>query len=85
MANMIFGPMVQGVRIGLTDRSYVGYSGGSGNPLPCGLGDVSHGETVYFSSLAQVTVDVPETLPLSIFTAGVEVDGSAAGNPFLQY
>ena len=66
---------VQGVRIGLTDRSYVGTRGGSGNPLPCGLGDVSHGETVYFSPLAQVTVDVPETLPLSIFTAGVEVDG----------
>ena len=65
---------VQGVPIGLTDRSYEGISGGSGNPLPCGLGDVSHGETVYFNPLAEVTVDIPETLPLSIFTAGVEVD-----------
>ena len=65
---------VQGVPIGLTDRSYEGICGGSGNPLPCGLGDVSHGETVYFNPLAEVTVDIPETLPLSIFTAGVEVD-----------
>jgi hypothetical protein len=42
--------------------------------LESGLGDVSHGETVYFSPLAEVTVDIPETLPLSIFTAGEEVD-----------
>ena len=65
---------VQGVPIGLTDRSFDGICGGSGDPLPCGLGDVSHGETVYFSPLAEITVDIPETLPLSIFTAGVEVD-----------
>ena len=66
---------VQGVPIGLTDRSFdgiCGYSGGG--PPPCGLGDISHGETAYFSPLAEVTVDIPETLPLSIFTAGVEVD-----------
>ena len=65
---------VQGVPIGLTDRSYEEICGGNGNPLPCGLGDVSHGETVYFAPSAEVTVDVPETLPLSIFAAGVEVD-----------
>ena len=68
----------------MTDRSFDGICGGSGNPLPCGLGDVSHGETVYFSPLAEVTVDIPETLPLSIFTAGVEVDNSA-GFSTLQF
>ena len=62
--------------IGLTDRSYESICG-SGNPLPCGLGDVSHGETVYFNPLAEVMVDIPETLPLSIFTAGVEVENWA--------
>ena len=30
---------------------------------------------MYFSPLAEITVDIPETLPLSIFTAGLEVDG----------
>ena len=74
MANMIFMPIVQGVTNRINRQKLRRYSGGSGNPLPCGLGDVSHGETVYFSPLAEVTVDIPETLPLSIFTAGVEVD-----------
>ncbi|HEY7109525.1 MAG TPA: hypothetical protein VH415_08875 [Nitrososphaeraceae archaeon] len=58
----------------MTDRSYEGICGGSGDPLPCGLGDISHGETAYFSPLAEITVDIPETLPLSIFTGGAEID-----------
>ena len=65
---------VQGIKLGLTDRSFEGICGGSGDPLPCGLGDVSVGENVYFTPNAEVTVDVPATLPLSIFTVGEEVD-----------
>ena len=75
--------VVQGHGIGLTDRSFEGIFGGSGTVPPCGLGDISHGETAYFSPLAEVTVDIPETLPLSIFTAGVEVDLCGRKDPAL--
>ncbi len=72
----------------MTDRSFDGICGGSGTVPPCGLGDISHGETAYyiffyFSILAEVTVDIPETLPLSIFTAGVEVDLCGRKDPDL--
>lgn len=75
--------VVQGHGIGLTDRSFVGICGYSGTVPSCGLGDVSHGETVYFSPTAEVTVDIPETVPLSIFTAGVEVDLCGRKDPSL--
>lgn len=38
------------------------------------LGDVSPGETIYFIPGTEVTVYLPDTLPLSIFTVGIEVD-----------
>lgn len=72
---------VQGVPIGLTDRSWKGTCGGASDPLPCGLGDVSHGETVYFTPSAEVTVQIPGTIPLSIFTAGNEVDCHRTSTP----
>lgn len=56
---------VQGIKVGLTDAS------GPGD----GLWDVSSGETVTFDPGTEVTVDIPATLPLSIFTVGSEVDG----------
>jgi hypothetical protein len=65
---------VQGIRIPLTDRSFVGTCGGAGDPLPCGLGDASEGETITFTPGTEVTVYLPATLPLSIFTVGQEVD-----------
>jgi hypothetical protein len=65
---------VQGIRIPLTDRSFVGICGGAGDPLPCGLGDASEGETITFTPGTEVTVYLPATLPLSVFTAGQEVD-----------
>ena len=65
---------VQGIRIPLTDRSFEGICGGAGEPPPCGLGDASQGETVYFTPGTEVTVSLPDTLPLSIFTVGQEVD-----------
>ena len=39
-----------------------------------GLGDASEGETIYFDPGAEVTVSLPDTLPLSIFTVGQEID-----------
>jgi hypothetical protein len=65
---------VQGNRIPLTDRSFRGTCSGVGDPLPCGLGDVSEGETVTFTPGTEVTVYLPTTLELSIFTVGQEVD-----------
>jgi hypothetical protein len=56
---------VQGIKVGLTDAS------GPGD----GLWDVSSGETVTFDPGTEVIVDIPPTVPLSIFTVGSEVDG----------
>jgi hypothetical protein len=56
---------VQGIKVGLTDAS------GPGD----GLWDVSSGESVTFDPGTEVAVDIPATLPLSIFTVGSEVDG----------
>ena len=73
MVNMIILPLVQGVPNRINRQKFRRVFAGGAEDLPsCGLGDVSHGETVHFSPLAEVTVDIPETLPLSIFTAGVE-------------
>lgn len=55
---------VQGTKIGLTDAS------GPGS----GLWDVSPGETVIFAPSTQVTLYLPLTTPLSIFTVGAEID-----------
>jgi hypothetical protein len=55
---------VQGTKIGLTDAS------GPGD----GLWDVSEGETVTFRPGTELTVDLPPTTPLVIFTVGSEVD-----------
>jgi hypothetical protein len=55
---------VQGTKINLTDAS------GPGD----GLWDVSEGETVSFRPGTELTVDLPPTTPLLIFTVGSEVD-----------
>jgi hypothetical protein len=56
---------VQGIKVGLTDAS------GPGD----GLWDVSNGETVTFDPGTEVTVDIPDNVPLSVLTVGSEVDG----------
>jgi hypothetical protein len=74
---------VQGIKVPLTDKSWTGICGGvmHDTPPPCGLGDVDGGETVIFSDPGKptdagtsVTLQLPRTVPLSIFTAGIEVD-----------
>ncbi len=67
---------VQGVKVGLTDKT-TGEGIWVGQDIPpFGLGDVSEGETVTFDPDTEVTVEIPETLPLLIFTVGDEVDHS---------
>jgi hypothetical protein len=67
---------VQGVKVRLTDKT-TGEGIWVGQDIPpFGLGDVSEGETVTFDPDTQVTVEIPETLPLLIFTVGDEVDHS---------
>jgi hypothetical protein len=74
---------VQGIKVPLTDKSWTGICGGAmhDTPPPCGLGDIDGGETVVFSDQGKpldagtsVTLQLPRTVPLSIFTAGIEVD-----------
>jgi hypothetical protein len=65
---------VQGNRIDLTDYSTGGAITFGGEMPKFGLGDASEGETIYFDPGAEVTVYLPTTLPLSIFTVGQEVD-----------
>ena len=73
---------VQGIRVPLTEKSC------RTNPITtgvsvadCGLGSIEGGTTAYFGDLGKpldlgtsVTVDLPRTVPLSIFTAGIEED-----------
>ncbi|HET7643786.1 MAG TPA: hypothetical protein VFK40_09780 [Nitrososphaeraceae archaeon] len=67
---------VQGVKVELTDKT-TGERIWMGQDIPpFGLGDVSEGETVTFDPDTEVTVEIPETLPLLIFTVGDEVDHS---------
>ena len=67
---------VQGVKVGLTDKT-TGDGIWVGQDIPpFGLGDISEGETVTFDPHTEVTVEIPETLPLLIFTVGDEVDHS---------
>jgi hypothetical protein len=63
------------ILVDLTDASTGGGIYTGQDMPPFGLGDVSEGETVYFDPGTEVTVNLPKTLPLSIFTAGQEVDG----------
>ena len=50
------------------------------------LDDVSEGDTVGFEPGTEVTVEIPDTMPLSIFTVGEEVDRCGRGNhPDNQY
>ena len=66
---------VQGNVVDLTDASIPGNPYHYPGEIPsAGLGDVSEGETVQFLPEARVTVDLPETTPLSIFTLGKELD-----------
>jgi len=60
---------VQGRIVRLTDASGPG----------AGLMDVSNGETVNFKPGTQVTIERQETIPISIFTVGTEVDGCGRG------
>jgi hypothetical protein len=69
---------VQGLKVGLTDKSPSTVCVGC-DPSP-GLYDVSEGETIEFTPDARVTVEIPNTLPLSIFTVGEEVDRCGRGN-----
>ena len=64
------------MKVGLTDKSHRGSNVAGLDIPPHGLGDVSEGETVTFDPGTEVTVEVWETLPLSIFTVGDEVDHS---------
>ena len=67
---------VQGNVVDLTDASIPGDPYHYPGEIPgLGLGDVSEGETVQFVKDTRVTVDLPETTPLSIFTVGKELDG----------
>lgn len=74
---------VQGIKVPLTDKSWTGICGGAmhDTPPPCGLGDIDGGDSVTFSDQGKpidagtsVTLQLPRTVPLSIFTAGIEVD-----------
>jgi hypothetical protein len=67
---------IQGVKVELTDKT-TGEGIWVGQDIPpFGLGDVSEGETVTFDPDTEVTVEIPATLPLLIFTVGDEVDHS---------
>ena len=69
---------VQGVKVGLTNKTLSTICAGC-DPSP-GLYDVRQGETIEFTPDARVTVEIPDTLPLSIFTVGEEVDRCGRGN-----
>jgi hypothetical protein len=73
---------VQGIKVPLTEKSCrTNYITTAGSVPPCGLGDIEGGTDAIFADLGKpldagtsVTVDLPRTVPLSIFTAGVEED-----------
>ena len=54
---------VQGRKVGLTDASVGG-----------GLSDVGNGDTINFKPGSQIITELPNTVPISIFTVGTEVD-----------
>jgi hypothetical protein len=73
---------VQGIKVPLTEKSCrTNYITTAGSVPPCGLGDIEGGTDAIFADLGKpldagtsVTVDLPRTVPLSIFTAGIEED-----------
>jgi hypothetical protein len=73
---------VQGIKVPLTEKSCrTNYITTAGSVPPCGLGSIEGGTTAHFADLGKpldsgtsVTVDLPRTVPLSIFTAGIEED-----------
>jgi hypothetical protein len=79
---------VQGRKVDLTGSSinclYVGV-----DFPPCGLGDSDLRETIYFNKpdqdmRAEIIVDIPKNIPLSIFTVGQESD-ECGRVPFPDY
>lgn len=68
---------VQGYRIKLTEATEFGVCGGITAPDHCDyeLWDVDSGQTVYFEPDTDVSVEIADSIPLSIFTLGDEVDG----------
>ena len=66
--------LVQGIRVDLTESSSTIIRFGGPEMPRDGLGDASEGETIYFEPGTEVTVYLPKTMPLSIFTAGQEID-----------
>jgi hypothetical protein len=74
---------VQGRKVDLTDASQIGLSGlcaGWGCPSGPPLYDVGDGDTLKFAPDTQIIAELPNTVPLSIFTVGTEVDGCGRGN-----
>jgi hypothetical protein len=65
---------VQGIKVGLTDASEPANCAGLGCTGGPALLDVSSGETVFFKPGTEVSIDLPGTVSLSIFTTGFEVD-----------
>ena len=73
---------VQGIKVPLTEKSCrTNYITTAGSVPPCGLGDVEGGTSELFADLGKpldagtsVTVDLPRTVPLSIFVTGIEED-----------
>ena len=73
---------VQGRKVDLTDASQIGLSGlcaGWGCPNGPPLYDVGDGDTLKFAPDTQVITELPNTVPLSIFTVGSEVDSCGRG------
>jgi hypothetical protein len=64
---------VQGVKVSLTDASVgEGFCAGWGCPP---MMDADEDERFVFTTGTRVTIDLPQTHPLSVFTVGVELDG----------
>ena len=65
---------VQGIKVGLSDASEQSNCAGLSCTEGPALLDINSGETVDFKPGTEVSIDLPATVPLSIFTTGVEVD-----------
>jgi hypothetical protein len=71
---------VEGQRIKLTDATTNIVCGGNPPSSNCfELWFAGNGETYYFKQNNEITQDIPDTFPLSIFTVGSEVDGCGRG------
>ena len=65
---------VQGKRVALSGSTTQECLHAGSEFPPCDLWDVSPGETLIFKPGTEATVVLPQTIPLSIFTIGNEVD-----------